>query len=110
MPASADEKLVLWVQDDSVDGALSEEVKRLGGEIKSYGHVLKGVNEWTEGEKKGRIVCDGKVSWALVQAAGEVRLLPVVSSSNKRMTVSTSTGQRVSRRRLPSHCRPGRQE
>lgn len=46
---------------------LEVEMMRLDGVIREYEKALEGVKGW-----KGKMVCDGKISWALVEAAGEV--------------------------------------
>lgn len=72
VPASGEEKFVLWVQDAAVGYELREEIERLGGEVREYEKALEEIRE-----REGKVVADGKVSWALIEAAGEVSLFPV---------------------------------
>jgi Xaa-Pro aminopeptidase len=76
VPASEEEKFVLWVQDAAVGDEVRGEIERLGGEIREYEKALEGFIE-----REGKVVTDGKVSWALIEAAGEVSFFPYLSPS-----------------------------
>ncbi|ORY63811.1 peptidase M24, structural domain-containing protein [Leucosporidium creatinivorum] len=74
VPASEEENFVFWVQNEAVGEEVRKEVERLGGEIREYEKVLEGMRE-----REGKVVTDGKVSWALIEAAGEENVT-IVSS------------------------------
>lgn len=60
---------VLWIQSQAVSERLETEIARLGGRIADYSRVYDDLREYQS--SGGQTVCDGAVSSALVDAAGE---------------------------------------
>ncbi|GAA5868614.1 hypothetical protein JCM1840_005510 [Sporobolomyces johnsonii] len=70
-----EDEIVLWAQEQAVGQDVREAIKELGGRIEPYetniGAQLKAIG--------GKVVCDAKVNWAIVDAVGEDNLTIVKS-------------------------------
>ncbi|BGP50337.1 hypothetical protein JCM10450v2_006256 [Rhodotorula kratochvilovae] len=61
------EEVVLWVQGEAVGGEVRGAVEEFGGRIEQYDDALEGLQK----ARKGKVVTDAKVSWAIVDRLGE---------------------------------------
>lgn len=66
-----DRDVQLWVQNEAVTPELQEAMKEIGGKIEPYEEALEAL-----GGVQGKVVADAKISWAVVDRVGEVRILP----------------------------------
>ncbi|KAM0789169.1 hypothetical protein ACM66B_000017 [Microbotryomycetes sp. NB124-2] len=80
VPLDEYEPFSLWIQSDAVAGAVEQDVRRLGGQIRSYDSVFEDLRNYG-----AKVVCDSSISVALVNAVGEsnvtlVKQSPVVAA------------------------------
>ncbi|BGP42167.1 hypothetical protein JCM10449v2_006172 [Rhodotorula kratochvilovae] len=69
------EEVVLWVQGEAVGEDVRRAVEEFGGRIEEYDGALDGLKK----ARKGKVVTDAKVSWAIVDRLGEENVIIVKS-------------------------------